>query len=946
MDANRPAVLHRIFWLGGNRSLRCIVAIMNFPSAGKASAGGPELDAAPEADGDSEWLLVGKLAPPEQRVTVVARESLIERLEAGLTRPLSVIVSPPGFGKTTLLTQWWRSLRSRPGLHACWLTLDEIDAEVSRFMAGLIMSVAASGIDVGFLEVAARQQSIDTHVRPIALALLDAIQRAGSPVVLILDDFHRAQSRAVDEVVSTLIEYSRGSLHVAVSSRSRPHLQISTLLARGLVTMLHARDLALSLEQAAQVVGPEVSQADLELLHTRTEGWAVALQLARLWLDRGRHRPAALKDFSGRTTEMTEYLTEQILDDLPQEQREFMLETSILERFNAPLADAVRGRHDSDALLDRLRHFDALLVPLDNAHEWYRYHHLFADFLGQRLRRGAMEKRMTLHRNAARALAAVGDLPEAVRHGMAAGDTALAVALTQQAGGWELILRKGIGYLRSVLMIFDPATIRSTPTMRITQAYLDIKLGRLQAARELLALAAAAPADVAGRIRRDFVVIDSIWSVYVDEVSDERWLSELDRRHDFLEPDDHLGRGTLSCALAVSALCWGKASDAEAASRRGIREMRNSGSIVGVNYAFLHFAHSQLLRGRLREAETLFREALVMAEENFGADSGLKALCGAFLGYCLYLRGDQAASNPLLESLAKTTDGWVDLFATAYELQARQAFIRGGLPRALEITTQAERLAHDRQLPRLGRVAAAWRVEFLALAGRRCEARREAAAGEVLEAAQVRGVPDVRWRLRLAATMAIARLSAAEGATAEALQLLEGAAMEFRDAGLLLPSLRLETLAIAVLRQRGAQEEAISRLQRLLEYVATEGAVGLLLEQGRSLERLLLLALRRNQELILSGAQRDLISQAIGMMQHGEPGGECGFSARELAVLRELCNGRSNKAIGEILDLSENTVKFHLKRIFRKLGAESRAAAVKAALQKHLVPPGEAEASG
>lgn len=111
-------------------------------------------------DRDTGWLLVGKLAPPEQRVTVAARPTLIERLDEGLTRPLSVIVSPPGFGKTTLLTQWWRSLKATPCLNACWLTLDEIDSEVSRFMAGLIMSVASVGVDVGTLEVAARQQLI------------------------------------------------------------------------------------------------------------------------------------------------------------------------------------------------------------------------------------------------------------------------------------------------------------------------------------------------------------------------------------------------------------------------------------------------------------------------------------------------------------------------------------------------------------------------------------------------------------------------------------------------------------------------------------------------------------------------------------------------------------------------------------------------------------------
>ncbi|MGH8148820.1 MAG: LuxR C-terminal-related transcriptional regulator, partial [Steroidobacteraceae bacterium] len=452
--------------------------------------------------------------------------------------------------------------------------------------------------------------------------------------------------------------------------------------------------------------------------------------------------------------------------------------------------------------------------------------------------------------------------------------------------------------------------------------------------------------ELTPRTRHDFTIVKSLWKVYIDDIADQGWLAEVERRYGSLDPEDHLGRGTLSCTLAVSALCWGHPVQAEAASRRAIHEMRNAGSILGVNYAFLHFAHSQLLRGQLREAETLFREALVMAEENFGADSGLKALCSAFVGFCLYLKGDQAASYPLIESLATTTDGWVDLFATAYEVQAREAFARSGLAEALDILSRASALAAQRQLTRLTRMVAAWRVELLALADRGAEARSEATASGVFIAAAERGPPDCQWRVRLAATMAVGRLQAAAGTTAQALQLLESAAAEFRASGLLLPSYRLDALTIVTLKRRGAQEEALSRLQQLLEYVAAEGAIGILLEHGRDLEHLMLLAQRRNRELMLSGAQRDLITKALGLMQQERPGEKYGFSTRELAVLRELCNGRSNKSIGEALDLSENTVKFHLKRIFKKLGADSRAGAVNAALQKRLVAPDDTYPAG
>jgi len=523
------------------------------------------------SDSGPDWLLVGKLAPPEQRITVASRDTLLARLDESLNRSVSVIVSPPGFGKTTLLTQWWRILEARPDIYPCWLTLDEIDSEVSRFVAGVILSVARAGIDVGQLEVAARQLSIDPNVRPIALALLEAIRRSGRQTVLILDDFHRARSRAVDEVVETLIEHSHGELHLVVSGRFRPAFHVSALLARGLVTLLDAGDLAMSLEQASQVVGVGVSPADLALLHARTEGWAVALQLARLWLDRGRRKPESLKDFSGRTTEMTDYLAEQIVADLSEDLREFLLDTAILERFNAPLADAVRDRSDSGALLERLAHFDALLIPLDDAREWFRYHLLFADFLCLRLKRSSARRVSVLRRRAALALAAFGDLPEAVQHAISADDTALAVALTQQAGGWELILWKGIGYVRSVLKCFSELTIRSEPVLQLTQAYLDIKLARFDAARELLALSFTMLDTAGPRIRRDFNIVQSLWNGYVDDRAAD-WTEEIEAYINDLDPSDHLGRGTLNCERAIAALGNGSLESAEAESRRAIHD--------------------------------------------------------------------------------------------------------------------------------------------------------------------------------------------------------------------------------------------------------------------------------------------------------------------------------------------------------------------------------------
>jgi LuxR family maltose regulon positive regulatory protein len=370
--------------------------------------------------------------------------------------------------------------------------------------------------------------------------------------------------------------------------------------------------------------------------------------------------------------------------------------------------------------------------------------------------------------------------------------------------------------------------------------------------------------------------------------------------------------------------------------------MRAARSVLGTNYMFLHLGQSQLQAGKLHEAEALYREASVMAEENFGSDSALKALSATFLAESLFLRNDMEGSSQLMRAACETietTDGWLDVYATAYEIMIRQAFAVGGIEEALRIVARALETSRQRRLTRLAILGAAWRVEHLTLSGHLKEARREAQAAGLASYAEVRGKPDFNWRVRLASTVALARISIVAGPSAHGLKLLDGAAADYREAGLLLPAHRLQALSICALKQRGGSDAAaVTRLEALIQFIVEESASQLVVQEGASLEPLLHLVQRRNRELLLSSAGRDVIAKLLAALQASQPADEHGFSAREVAVVRELCNGRSNKAIGQLLDLSENTVKFHLKRIFKKLEVDSRTAAIGKAIQRGICP--------
>jgi LuxR family maltose regulon positive regulatory protein len=394
-------------------------------------------------------LLAIKLHRPSIPAKWVQRPYLIQRLNEGLAfnRPVTLVSAPAGFGKTTCISEWANALDGWP---VTWLNLDSSDDDPGRFFAYLVAALqnveASLGQEIG--GVIRSGQIPPSEI--ISTTLVNDILALEGRFLLVLDDFHVIQDRLILQVMEQLLANFPHPLHLVLITREDPPLPLARLRANNQLTEIRARDLCFTSRDTDrflnEVMGLSLSQADIATLEDKTEGWVVGLQLAGLSV-RDRADPSSfIATMSGTHRFILSYLTEQVLGQQPGEIQHFLLQTSILDRLNGDLCNAVSGRSDSQALLEQLFNANLFLITLDDERQWYRYHHLFADLLRDLQKTFQEDKTSELHRRASRWYVQAGMSSEAIQHALAAEDYAMAVDLLE-SHAMEMIMQ---GYAKTV----------------------------------------------------------------------------------------------------------------------------------------------------------------------------------------------------------------------------------------------------------------------------------------------------------------------------------------------------------------------------------------------------------------------------------------------------------------------------------------------------------------
>ena len=683
-------------------------------------------------------LLETKLHVPRWRRGSVARPRLSERLSRGAESALTLVSAPAGFGKTTLLAEW---LAAAPadGRSVAWLSLDRRDNDPALFWTYLVaaLKTAAPGAGAGALSLLQPPQPPNEAG---LVALLNDLDAISNDVVLVLDDYHVIDARDVQDGMAFLLDHLPPQIHLVIGSRADPVLPLARLRGRGELVEIRAADLRFTPGEAAaylnEMMGLQLTAADVATLEGRTEGWIAALQLAALSLQ-GRDDVAAFIDgFAGDDRYIVDFLAEEVLQRQPGHVQQFLLQTSILDRLSGPLCDAVTGQDGSKAKLAALERGNLFLVPLDDRRQWYRYHQLFADVLHARLRDEQPDDVPELHRRASAWYERNDEPSEAIRHALAAGDFERAADLVelaipamrrsrQEAAvlGWLKLLPDEVVRVRPVLSVGFAGAL-------LTGGEFEGVEARLQDAERWLNTATgsgtgpqAPPAEMVVVDDDGFGSLPVMIELYRAALALARGDGPGTVRHarralDLSPADDHLGRASAAALMGLASWASGDLEAGHSAYAECMAGLRRAGHIADTFGCAIALADIRRTQGRLGEAMRTYEQALQRAAQPGGPV--LRGTADMYVGMSeIYRERDDlpAATQQLLRS--QELGEHTGLPQNRYRWRVAMARIRqaeGDLGGALDLLNEAERLYVGDFFPNV-RPVPAWQARVRAAQG-------------------------------------------------------------------------------------------------------------------------------------------------------------------------------------------------------------------------------------
>jgi LuxR family maltose regulon positive regulatory protein len=914
-------------------------------------------------------ILATKLYIPPPRAQLVPRPRLIEQLNDGLHRKMTIITAPAGYGKTTMLSEWI------PQSERCvtWISLDDGDNDPVRFWAYFIAALQKLDAEIGRDALALMRTPLLPPSEAILTLLLNEIAAFPDKFALVLDDYYVIDAKPVDKALTFLLEHLPPQMHLVIATREDPSLPLARLRARDQLTELRAADLRFTPGETAaflnKVMGFNLSAEEVTSLDIRTEGWIVGLQLAALSM-RGREDVHEfIRAFTGENRYIVDYLIEEVLQRQSEGIRNFLLQTSILDWLSGPLCDAVTGQEEGNARLDALERGNFFVVPVDDKRHWYRYHHLFAEVLRLHLMAEQPDQVATLHRRASEWYEQNGSAADAIRHALTAEDFKRAADLVEMA---VPAMRKSrqeatlLGWLKALpdeLLRFRPVLSVHYAGALLLGGQLEGAEARLRDAERWLEPMAdtgerpeASPAEMVVVDNEEFRRLPGAIAMYRSAIAlaqgDVPATMKYARRVlDLVSEDDHLLRGSAAGFLGLAYWTRGDLESAHRSYAECMTRVQKAGHISDAIGCAIALADIRIAQGRLHEAMSTYERGLQLATER-----GTPVMLGTadmYVGMS-ELECEHNDLNAATQRLMRIQElgEFTGLPQNRYRSRVAMARIRearGDLDGALELLDEAERLYVSDFFPNVHPIAAIKTRMWVA----------QGKLGEALNWAREQGLsPDDKLSyLREFEHITLARIllalyksDHADRSILEVMGLLERLLKAAEEGGRTGSAIEILALQALAHQAQGDSPTALMPLHRALKLAEPEGYVRTFLDEGPPMAQLLSEAVARG---IMPGFIGKLLAVFVAEEQKSEgksnlppalPEGHRGgeslsepLSQRELEILRLIAQGLSNREISQRLFLALNTVKGHNQKIYSKLQVQSRTEAIARARELDLL---------
>ena len=898
-----------------------------------------------------EQLLTTKLYIPPTRPELVPRQRLVERLNQGLNRKLTLISAPAGFGKTTLVSEWVAQLRSRPAYESqnnyrvAWLSLDEGDNDLVRFLAYFIAALnrlegieAAVGEDV--LPMLHASQPLPTEA--LLTSLVNDIAAIPDSVILVLDDYHTIESSPVNRALTFLLDRPPPQMHLVIATREDPPFSLVRLRARGQLTELRAADLRFTLYEAAeflnQVMNLGLSETDITTLESRTEGWIVGLQLAAISMQGHEDPTSLIKAFTGSHRFVLDYLIEEVLERQPEDVQTFLLQTSILDRLTGSLCDALTASDEGQTTLEMLERANLFIVSLDQERRWFRYHRLFGDLLRRQLHQERPDEESGLHRWASTWYEQHGFVDEAIAHALRAKAPERAAHLIERAA--EAVWVRGEdAKLRRWLAELPVQLVLAKPQLSIYHAWDLLARGQLDAAHEVLQAVELVPESspdcahetaLCGRI----ATARAFSAFYRGDVPA---ITRYARQAlEYLPAWDSAWRSTAVHILGDGYDLAGDMAKAYQSRLEAVEASEAAGNHFQIMIANLKLAIVLRHQGRLQEVIELCRQQKQLADESGMAQTVVGGWLLAIWGEVLAETNDLERALQQAKKGVEITERGGDLamLGWSYLCLIRILFSRGQYTSAEEVIHKIEHIARDNAVPPwIMNQKIAWQARIW-LAQDRLDAVSRWVRTRALNADA-----DPTY-LRETEYMVLARFLIVQrqwhDATTRLQRLLEAAEAGGRTSR----AIEIRALQALALQAQGDTDPAITTLEDALTLAEPGGFIRIFVDEGPPMARLLYEAGVRgiapayvHRLLAAFPVVDDSSATQVSSAQIIEP-----LSERELEVLHLIVEGLTNKEIASRVFLSLNTVKVHTRHIYGKLGVNNRTQAATRARTLGILP--------